>query len=66
MRTRDMRTRDLTSRADFRGPRVREVRVVRRGTLSRNILGGLAAGAVAAVVAQVMPDILRYLRIRRM
>ncbi|WP_372505663.1 DUF6893 family small protein [Streptomyces macrolidinus] len=39
---------------------------MRRGTLSRNILGGLAVGAVAALVAQTMPDILRYLRIRRM
>ncbi|WP_406385797.1 DUF6893 family small protein [Streptomyces sp. NBC_01618] len=34
--------------------------------MKKIILGGAVAAAVAALVAQVMPDIKRYLRIRAM
>ncbi|MFD3500400.1 DUF6893 family small protein [Streptomyces sp. NPDC058676] len=34
--------------------------------MKKTIVGGAALAAAAALVAQVLPDIRRYLRIRRM
>jgi hypothetical protein len=34
--------------------------------MTKTIVGGIVAAALAALVAQVLPDIKRYLRMRRM
>jgi hypothetical protein len=39
---------------------------MRRDEMKKIIIGGAALAALVAVVAEVLPDVRRYLRIRRM
>lgn len=39
---------------------------MRRDGMKKMIFGGAALAALVAVVAEVLPDVRRYLRIRRM
>jgi hypothetical protein len=39
---------------------------MRRDGMKKIIIGGAALAALVAVVAEVLPDVRRYLRIRRM
>jgi hypothetical protein len=39
---------------------------MRRDGMKKFVIGGAALAALVAVVAEVLPDVRRYLRIRRM